>query len=291
MLVVESVVPSSPSDGLLEPGDVLVRLNGEVVTHFLHLEELLDARVGQEVGLELERGGLPHKASVAVVDLHSVTPSSMLELAGGSVHALSYQQARNNKAVVGQVYVAEPGYMLGRAAVPKQAIITALDGKPTPDLQSFAAVLRGLLHRARVPLEYYTFSERHRRKNAILQVDRQWYGVPLYWERDDAAGAWHPTADYPPGVQDAPSPPALTPAMMSFANLGAGGDGALQVEGQMVGEMDGVCNGKEKDEEKALSLDEYEDCMRCSMCLVSGSTSRAWAARRRWNCLWEPACQ
>lgn len=32
---------------------------------------------------------------------------SLLELAGGSVHALSYQQARNNRAAVGQVYVAE----------------------------------------------------------------------------------------------------------------------------------------------------------------------------------------
>jgi len=30
-------------------------------------------------------------------------------VAGGSVHALSYQQARNNRAVTGQVYVAESG--------------------------------------------------------------------------------------------------------------------------------------------------------------------------------------
>ena len=30
MLVVESVVPGSPADGVLEPGDVLVRLNGKV---------------------------------------------------------------------------------------------------------------------------------------------------------------------------------------------------------------------------------------------------------------------
>lgn len=52
------------------------------------------------------------RAEVEVTDLHSVTPNCFLELAGGSVHALSYQQARNNRAVVGQVYVAEPGYML-----------------------------------------------------------------------------------------------------------------------------------------------------------------------------------
>jgi hypothetical protein len=66
--------------------------------------------------------------------------------------------------------VAEPGYVLGRAAVPKFAIITSLAGIATPDLQTFASVLCGLAHGARAPLEYYTFSERHRRKSTILQV-------------------------------------------------------------------------------------------------------------------------
>lgn len=42
MLVVESVVPGSMSDGVLEPGDVLVRINGEFVTHFLPLADILD---------------------------------------------------------------------------------------------------------------------------------------------------------------------------------------------------------------------------------------------------------
>ena len=57
MLVVESVVPKSPADGLLEAGDVLVRVNRSVVTHFLQLEELMDESVGGAVELELERGG------------------------------------------------------------------------------------------------------------------------------------------------------------------------------------------------------------------------------------------
>ena len=57
MLVVDSVVPGGPADGLLEPGDVLVRIQGQVVVHFLPMEALLDDHMGQRVSVEIERGG------------------------------------------------------------------------------------------------------------------------------------------------------------------------------------------------------------------------------------------
>ncbi|KAL6760325.1 hypothetical protein V8C86DRAFT_2557091 [Haematococcus lacustris] len=215
LLVVDSVVPGSPADGVLEVGDVLVRVNGQVVTHFLPLEEILDDAVGQPVALSLERGGLPVEVSVVVTDLHSVTPASFLELCGGTVHALSYQAARNQRTRPGQVYVAEPGYMLGRSALPKHAIITALAGQPTPDLLSFARVLRGLPHGARTPLEYFTHKDRNRRLHAILHMDRQWYGPPVYWQRDDATGTWRSTTDYPPGVPDPQPAPAAPPSPLT----------------------------------------------------------------------------
>eukprot|EP00879_Flechtneria_rotunda_P012429 GHRR01012979.1.p1 GENE.GHRR01012979.1~~GHRR01012979.1.p1 ORF type:complete len:795 (+),score=305.94 GHRR01012979.1:778-3162(+) len=236
MLVVEATVPGSPADSVLEPGDVLVRMNGQVMSHFLALEEMLDDAVGQSVDIELERGGQPVTLTIPVTDLHSVTPSSMLELAGGSLHALSYQQARTNRAQLGQVYVAEPGYVLGRAAVPKFAIITAVDGVATPDMQTAAKGLTMLQHGARVPLEYYTFNERHRRHTAILQVDRQWYGGPVHWVRDDAAGAWHPSMELPvllsPGWDSVIAPAAAA----SRAGKAANQADKVQADGS-------VCNG------------------------------------------------
>ena len=66
--------------------------------------------------------------------------------------------------------MADPGYMLNRAGVPKGAIITALGGDPTPDLEAFAAALRRQPHHAKVPLEFFTFNERHRKKSAIMQA-------------------------------------------------------------------------------------------------------------------------
>lgn len=183
MLVVDSVVPGSPADGVLEPGDVLISLNGRIITHFYDMEALLDDCVGHAVTVAVERGGVQQSTSLQVADLHSVTPSRLLEVCGGAVHALSYQQARNNRVAVGQVYVAESGYMLHRAGLPKHAIVTALANTPTPTLDAFTEVLLGLQQGEQVPIEYYLFSERTRRKQGIIHTDWKWYacGCLLIW--------------------------------------------------------------------------------------------------------------
>ena len=49
MLVVEQVIPDSPADGKLEPGDILLRINGELVTEFVPLAAILDDTVGEDI--------------------------------------------------------------------------------------------------------------------------------------------------------------------------------------------------------------------------------------------------
>jgi hypothetical protein len=122
------------------------------------------------------------------------------------------------------------------------AIITSLAGIATADLQTFAKVLSSLPHGTRVPLEYYTFSERHRRKSSILQVDRQWYGTPLLWTRDDALGVWHHQAlqqqqGVPPLLKDAAAGvPAAAATAVAAAAAAAVGDNGEQQEQQQPGE-------------------------------------------------------
>src|SRR5690349_15223116 len=94
MLVVTEVLPGSPSENVLQPGDILVRLNGHYLTQFEPLEEVLDSSVGQQVEVELERGGKPVSAKLPVGDLHAITPSAYAEFGDAVVNRLSYQQAR-----------------------------------------------------------------------------------------------------------------------------------------------------------------------------------------------------
>ncbi|KAH6758616.1 DegP protease 7 [Perilla frutescens var. frutescens] len=191
MLVVDSVVPGGPAHKHLEPGDVLIRLNGEVSTQFLKMENLLDDHVNHKIELQIERGGKPLTVDLTVQDLHLVTPDYFLEVSGAVIHPLSYQQARNFRFQCGLVYVAEQGYMLFRAGVPRHAIIKKFAGEDITRLDDFISVLSKLSRGARVPLEYISHTDRHRRKSVLVTVDRhEWYAPPHIYTRDDNTGLW-----------------------------------------------------------------------------------------------------
>uniref|UniRef100_A0A0D9VK47 PDZ domain-containing protein n=1 Tax=Leersia perrieri TaxID=77586 RepID=A0A0D9VK47_9ORYZ len=191
MLVVDSVVPEGPAHKFLEPGDVLVRMNGEVVTQFLTMETLLDDSVGREIDLLIERGGTPLTVKLEVEDLHSITPNHFLEVSGAVIHPLSYQQARNFRFKCGLVYVAESGYMLSRASVPRHAIIKKLAGEDISNLGDLIAVISKLSRGARVPLEYVKYTDRYRNKSVLVTIDRHgWYAPPQIYTRVDATGLW-----------------------------------------------------------------------------------------------------
>lgn len=191
MLVVDSVVPGGPAQSLLEPGDVLLCVNGTVITQFLKMETLLDDSVDKKIQLQIERGGTPFTVDLTVQDLHSVTPDCFLEVSGAVLHPLSYQQARNFRFHCGLVYVAEPGYMLFRAVVPRHAIIKKLAGEEISRLEDLISLLSKLARGARVPLEYISHTDRHRMRSVLVTIDRhEWYAPPQIYKRDDSTGLW-----------------------------------------------------------------------------------------------------
>ena len=202
-LAVEDTTPGGPcEDAGVRVGDVLVRVGEVFVTDFARLESLLDDSVGKRVALTLDRAGTTIVLSVIVQDLHAITPARFLEIAGGIVHALSYQQARNFQLAAGSVYVAEPGYALGLAGVPKHAIIVSLDNTKTPDLKAFAEAFARLARRVeaskngetlKTSVKYFTRDERHRVKTSTFRAHFGWHPPPAFFDRDWRTGVWNKT--------------------------------------------------------------------------------------------------
>jgi len=203
MLVVEQVIPESPADGKLEPGDILLRVNGELVTEFVPLAAELDDNVGREVEVEIERGGQQVMEHVVISDLHSITPDEYLEFGDGTVNNLSYQQARHYNLAARGVYVANPGYLLSKSAIPRGAVITEFGGRTVDNIDEFAQALDGLADGSRTLVRFITMDSPQSSAVRSFEMNRVWFPVRRC-KRDDRTGIW-PCTDLGPGP--APMPP------------------------------------------------------------------------------------
>ena len=203
MLVVERVLPGSASDTVLAPGDVLLRLNGTLVSGFEPLEAVLDEAVGGKVRLELERGGKPFSVQLTVADLHAITPASYLEFGDAIVHTLSYQEARHFHRPASGVFVAASGYSLDAAGVPRGAVITEVNSKAVTNLAEFEAATAALADGERFAVRYVTLDDPNRGELRSVHMDRRWFPT-RHCARNDATGYWDCIS--PETSQTAPAP-------------------------------------------------------------------------------------
>ncbi len=189
MLAVEQVIPGSPAAGTMAPGDILIRINGVMITEFIPLESILDSNVGKPIEVELERGGKQIISSIQVDDLHAITPDEYLQFGDGTVNKLSYQQARHYNRQPTGVYVANPGYLLSKAAIPRGAVIVEMDGEPINDLDDFEAALDQLADGARAKVRYVDMENPQNSVVRLLEMDRVWFPAERC-RRDDTLGLW-----------------------------------------------------------------------------------------------------
>lgn len=220
MLVVKETVPGGPADGLLQPGDVLLRIDGKAVRNFIGLETWLDGSVGKALRLQVERGGVPEQVSVRVEDLHRITPSSYLEFGGAILHPLSYELARDFSVPVHGLYLAGRGYVFARAGIPPRVVITSLDGRPVGDLAQVESRLAALPQGAELRVRYFQLGNPRSPNVGLVRVDRRWFPMRRC-DRDDRAGLWR--------CQDAPAPPPAPPLAPATTRLEASGPKPVRV--------------------------------------------------------------
>jgi S1-C subfamily serine protease len=203
MLVAGEVQPGSPAFEGLQPGDILVGIDGRAITTFEPLEELLDNAIGRKIALQVQRGGATRNVQIEVGDLDAITPASYIEFGESVVHDLSYQQARHFNLPVRGVYVANPGYTLAAAGVPRAALITEFNNQPVTSSREFSAALAQLGDGDRATVRYTTADEPANSQLKSMRMDRRWF-PSRSCSRNDATGLW-PCVDLPAG----PAPRAV----------------------------------------------------------------------------------
>ena len=129
------MLPGGPADGVLEPGDVLLALNGRPLLDFTGLEACSTHAVGGRASASGSSGpGRRTTLEATVQDLHAITPAGYLELSGAVLHPLSFQLARSYGVPVAGILLASRGYAFARADMPPRAVIREIGDVPVPDL-------------------------------------------------------------------------------------------------------------------------------------------------------------
>ncbi|MGA1729648.1 MAG: hypothetical protein ACO4B5_05395, partial [Steroidobacteraceae bacterium] len=221
MLVVAEVQPGSEAAGQLEVGDILTALDGSPVAEFDALAAQLDDSVGSRVSVEVERGGLARRVELRVVDLETLSPASLLELGDTILHDLSWQMARHLNLPVRGVYVANPGFLLTQAGVPRGAVIQELEGRPVVALDDLVEALAAVPQDQLVQVRYFRPEEPLNPRVSAVRMDRRWFPARTC-RRDDAAGRWP--------CRDLPEPPVAEPGQAGQAastRFDANGDPVL----------------------------------------------------------------
>jgi pro-apoptotic serine protease NMA111 len=208
MLAVASVLPGTPSALALQPGDILLRVNGRYVTTFDPLEETLDSSVGRQIRLDLERGGKTVSVTLPVGDLTAITPSSYVQFGDAVVNTLSYQEARQLNVPPRGVFVANPGYVFGAAGIPRGAVISQVDSTPIDDLGDFRRALSRLGDGDYANVRFTTVDDTNGSELGSFRMDRLWYPA-AHCVRDDDLGTW-PCTPLGPGPAAKPDPVSST---------------------------------------------------------------------------------
>lgn len=189
-LVAEIILPEGPSDKLIEEGDVLVKVNGQLLTQFVVLDNILDNSVGQKVKLLLQRGGEDVEVEIEVGDLHKITPDRFVTVAGSSFHDLSYQQARLYAVPVKGVFICEGKSSFNFDSTDNGWIVLSIDHKKTPDLDTFIEVMKTIPDKERVVCSYKHLRDPHTLATGIIYINRHWSKKMRMAIRNDKTGLW-----------------------------------------------------------------------------------------------------
>jgi hypothetical protein len=190
MLAAEIILPEGPAAGKLLEGDVLLKVNGKLLTQFVNLDDILDSSVGETIKLLVQRGGQDVEVECQVGNLHDITPDRFVTVAGATFHDLSYQQSRLYAIATRGVYVCESAGSFKLENTVAGWIIDSIDKQPIRNLTEFVEVMKSIPDRARVVISYRHIRDLHTKGTSIVHVDRHWHPKMRLAVRNDETGVW-----------------------------------------------------------------------------------------------------
>jgi S1-C subfamily serine protease len=201
VLGIDRLVAGSPAATLLEPGDLVLAIDGNVVNRFREVERAVQK---PEVSVTVWRDGAEKTLQLKTVALNGRGIDRILIWAGATLQAPHRAMAAQRDIAPYGVFVSfffygSPATRYGLYAGRR---IVEVDGQPTADLDAFIKAVSGKSSRASVRLK--TVSWNGQVDVITLKLDKHYW--PAYELDRQSDGSWTRTALDPPDVTMAQSP-------------------------------------------------------------------------------------
>ncbi|HEY2808857.1 MAG TPA: trypsin-like peptidase domain-containing protein [Steroidobacteraceae bacterium] len=185
-LSIVRLVGGSPAAKVLQPGDLVLAIDGVVVTSFREVEKASADK--DHVKVTLWRNQDELTLEVATAELPGTDVDRVLLWAGATLQAPHRAMAAQRGAAPRGVYV---GYFAYGSPATRYGLypgrrIVEVDGMPTPDLDSFLKVVLGRPDRASVRLK--TLAWNNAPEVITLKLDKHYW--PAYELTRSPEGAW-----------------------------------------------------------------------------------------------------
>ena len=189
VLSIDRLVAGAPAAALLEPGDLLLAIDGKIVNRFREVEEAVQK---PEVAVTLWRDGAEKTLQMKTVALNGQDIDRVVIWAGATLQAPHRAMAVQRGIAPSGVFVSfffygSPATHYGLYAGRR---ITEVDGQPTPDLDAFLKAVRGKPDRASLRLK--TISWNGMTDVITLKLDKHYW--PAYELDRQSDGSWRRTA-------------------------------------------------------------------------------------------------
>ncbi|HTV94463.1 MAG TPA: trypsin-like peptidase domain-containing protein [Steroidobacteraceae bacterium] len=185
VLGIDRLVAGAPAASLLEPGDLLLAIDGKVVNRFREVERAVQK---PDVEVTVWRDGAAKSLNLHTVALNGRDIDRVVIWAGATLQAPHRAMAAQRGIAPYGVFVSfffygSPATHYGLYAGRR---ITEVDGQPTPDLDAFLKVVQGKPDRASLRLK--TVSWNGMTDVITLKLDKHYW--PAYELDRESDGTW-----------------------------------------------------------------------------------------------------
>ncbi len=201
--LVEGVVPGSPAEGAVVPGEVVLAIGGVPAGSMRRVERLLNERVGTTVQVVVARGGGVATLALPVADLGADVVDRLVLFGGAGFHDVAYEIRSRTDLPRAGVFVADvaPGSAAEGADLRRDDVVLTAGGRPLGGVDDLWRALGALRHGDRVLLVVRRPSSfDSATRTVMLGVDRVWDPVRRLlrsergWVDASAEGAPGPAA-------------------------------------------------------------------------------------------------